>query len=86
VNAVNDLYRSNVCSFKVQLTVVKASPKLYFFSLRNDPPHAETRTHKAGDFLLFLSPSIETTSPAVSIISGSSLAQIPLPQTYTQQN
>lgn len=64
---------------------MKASPKLYFSSLKMIPC-AETRTHKARYFLLFLSLFIETSSPAVSIISGSTLTQIPLPQAHTQQN
>lgn len=63
----------------------ESQPKAVFLFTKNDP-HAETCTHKAGDFLLFLSLFIETSSPAVSTISSSSLAQIPLPQTYTQQN
>lgn len=64
----------------------ESQPEAVFLFAKNDPPCRETCTHKAGDFLLFLSLFTETSSPAVSIISSSSLAQIPLPQTHTQQN
>lgn len=64
----------------------ESQPEAVFLFAKNDPPCRDPPTHKAGDFLRFLPLFIETSSPAVSIIPGSSLAQIPLPQTYTQQN
>lgn len=63
----------------------ESQPKAVFLFAKMIP-RAEPCTHKAGDFLLFLPLFIETSSPAVSIISSSSLAQIPLPPTHTQQN